>query len=359
MPINAYTGLMGSGKSYECVSSVILEAVRRGRRVITNVADIDSDAIRAYLHDKHGDELEKLGHVVHVSNDTVSSPEFFCHGTEVDTTVQPGDLVCIDEAWRFWGCDCKIAQEHKIFFREHRHYVSPVTKVCCDLVLMVQDITDLHRILRVVVEMTFRTVKLKSLGLSKAYRVEVYEGYKLNAKTRVNTFPKKYDKAIFPLYSSYTGGTGKEHQIDDRQNLLKDWRLWALVIGTIIVFAVGFYNMWKFFHPEPVTPGAKESAKALPAATQQNQTSGGKAQSQPEGMSRWRLTGYLQKPDGTLLISLHDGKHFRTIKATSFAIDGLTTSGYVDGEMVAFWSGSELETTPFGAALPTATESKQ
>lgn len=34
MPINTYTGLMGSGKSYECVSSVIVPAVKAGRCVV-------------------------------------------------------------------------------------------------------------------------------------------------------------------------------------------------------------------------------------------------------------------------------------------------------------------------------------
>lgn len=37
MPINIYTGLMRSGKSYEVVSEVIVPAIRKGRRVVTNV----------------------------------------------------------------------------------------------------------------------------------------------------------------------------------------------------------------------------------------------------------------------------------------------------------------------------------
>ena len=52
MPINAYTGLMGSGKSYECVSSVIIPAIRAGRRVVTNVDGINGEAIRAYCEKK-------------------------------------------------------------------------------------------------------------------------------------------------------------------------------------------------------------------------------------------------------------------------------------------------------------------
>ena len=167
MPINVYTGLMGSGKSYECVSSVIIPAIKAGRRVVTNVDGIDSDSIRAYCHEEYQIELDKLGEVVHCKNEDVHKSDFLPHGVEVDTFCKAGDLICIDEAWRFWGGDCKLLQEHKVFFREHRHYVHETTKVSCDLVLMVQDIGDLHRILKVVVEVSFRTTKLKE-GLNNS-----------------------------------------------------------------------------------------------------------------------------------------------------------------------------------------------
>ncbi len=52
MAINCYTGLMGSGKTYEVVLSIIIPAVCQGRRVITNISGIDSDAIRAYCCEK-------------------------------------------------------------------------------------------------------------------------------------------------------------------------------------------------------------------------------------------------------------------------------------------------------------------
>jgi len=108
MPINAYTGLMGSGKSYECVSSVIVPAVKEGRRVVTNVDGIDNDAIRAYCHEKFGLPMDKLGEVVHCTNNDVPKADFLPHGEDVDTFCKPGDLICIDEAWRFWGTDCKL-----------------------------------------------------------------------------------------------------------------------------------------------------------------------------------------------------------------------------------------------------------
>jgi zona occludens toxin len=108
MSINAYTGLMGSGKSYECVSTVIVDAVAAGRRVVTNVDGIDSDEVRMYAHEKTGKAFDVLGEVIHCKNDDVHKADFLPYGKDVDTFVHAGDLVCIDEAWRFWGSDSKL-----------------------------------------------------------------------------------------------------------------------------------------------------------------------------------------------------------------------------------------------------------
>ncbi len=130
MPINVYTGLMRSGKSYEVVSQVILEAVAHGRRVVTNVDGIDNDLIQSYVAESRNLDFGTLGQVVHCTNEQVFKPDFFPYYDDkksaiTDTFCQPGDLVCIDEAWRFWGTDSKLLKEHKSFFLEHGHFVHP------------------------------------------------------------------------------------------------------------------------------------------------------------------------------------------------------------------------------------------
>ena len=104
--------------------------------LVTNVDGVDNDLIRAYLCEKESISLDKLGNVIHVTNEQVESKFFFPYGAgqsvvktvqglilgiekSEDPVVQPGDLVAIDEAYKFWGTDCKIHDEHKIFFREH------------------------------------------------------------------------------------------------------------------------------------------------------------------------------------------------------------------------------------------------
>lgn len=351
MPINTYTGLMGSGKSYECVSSVIVPAVKAGRRVVTNVDGIDSDAIRAYCHDKFGVPMEQLGEVVHCTNDDVPKASFLPHGQEVDTFCQPGDIICIDEAWRFWGTDCKLLPEHKVFFREHRHFVHPDTKVCCDLVLMVQDITDLHRTLRVVVEVTFRTTKIKTLGWSKTYRVEMWEGYKLTAKGRVSVENKRYDNEIFPLYSSYTGGTGKELQVDSRQNVLRSPKLWFLAIGVVLLFGWGIYTILGFFNGSRAKTNAatgNQSVSALPATSPSSTGQMPVAAARSGVSSTWRLVGTFQAQGKQFVIVESQGGRIRLEHPSAFMNAGATMVGEVDGQRVNAWSGPQ----PIAGAKP-------
>lgn len=346
MPINTYTGLMGSGKSYECVSAVIVPAVKAGRRVVTNVDGIDSDAIRAYCHEKFGIAMDDLGEVVHCTNDDVPKASFLPYGQDVDTFCKPGDIICIDEAWRFWGTDCKLLPEHKIFFREHRHFVHPETKVSCDLVLMVQDISDLHRTLRVVVEVTFRTTKIKTLGWQKTYRVEMWEGYKLTAKGRVSVQNKRYDSAIFPLYSSYSGGTGKELQVDSRQNVLRNPKLWILALGVVVLFSWSIYTILGFFKgpkqdaPEP----AKNAVSVTQPSSSAKEGRVGVTAGQGGVSNSWRVVGSFNAQSKQYVVLENSTGRIRLEHPSAFMNAGVAMVGEVDGQRVTSWSGKAPET---------------
>jgi zona occludens toxin len=348
MSITVYTGLMGSGKSFECVSSAIIPAIKNGRRVVTNVDGIDNDAIRIYCHEKFNIELEKLGTVLHCKNDDVQSAGFLPHGEDVDTFCKPGDLICIDEAWRFWGTDSKkIHTQHKIFFREHRHYVDPLTKVSCDLVLMVQDISDLNRLLKVVVELSFRTTKIKSFkSNSNTYRVEMWEGYKQSYTSRIKVEVKWYNKAIFPLYSSYSGGSGKELMVDGRQNILSNSKFWIFVIlfpvaGYFAVsYVIGFFNGDKF--KTKIDATQVDSKASSPGTAGTSGTSPkllAKKADIPPVSDVWRITGSFQTGDKNFVVLTNNSGRTRLEHPSAFQSQGMTMVGNIDGERLLVWSG--------------------
>lgn len=363
MAINCYTGLMGSGKTYEVVSSVILPALAKGRRVVTNIAGVDDDTFRAYVHEYMGIELAKVGHLVTCANERILEPNFFPHSEmqvgdvkvvdDRETFCKGGDLICIDEAWRFWqsGNGAKLSQEHMIFFREHRHYADPETGFTCDLAFMVQDISDLMSKVKVVIEMTFRTTKLKKLGLHGHYRIEFWEGFSLTQGKKSGWRKCTYDSKIYALYSSYAGGSGSESVVDKRQNLLTSWFLWVYVIGLLITVPASIWGTWRFFHPNTEhAPVMAEKGQANTPITPITPTTAPHADgTAPAAVysQQWRIVGLVKRGSIiTVAIRGQGDMPLRYLPASKFVFEGgRPVAGDVDGQMVTDFSGASSTST--------------
>lgn len=345
MPINVYTGLMRSGKSYEVVSEVILNAIVAGRRVVTNVDGISNDLIRRYVADQNRLELESLGAIVHVTNADVFSENFLPYfddekNAHTGTIVQPGDLVCIDEAWRFWGTDCKLKKEHKSFFLEHGHFTHPETGVACDLVLMIQDMGTLHRFVKNVVAFNFRTHKKISLGMGNTYSITCWEGYKQTKQTRIGEWIRKYNKAIFPLYSSFKGGAqGKTVNVDKRQNIFSGGKLWLLLLALLVVGSLSLYKVYRFFKPSvevDVTPATRDRSTNHAVKSIENKSE------KVSFSSTWKASGSLYvNGQAYILVTNSDGA-VRFESPSQFQNTGITQIGQIDGERVSSWSGPSI-----------------
>jgi zona occludens toxin len=353
MAINAYCGVMGSGKSYEVVSGPLLDAVARGRRVVTNIDGVSEEAIHAYLHDKRGLPAVSLGPIVHVRTDDILVEGFFpveVEGSGGATVapgfVRPGDLLVVDEAWKLWATDKKISKEHMAFFRMHRHFVHEETGVACDVVLMIQSIADLHRSIKAVIELSFRMVKLKSLGMSSGYRVEMYETAKQARTTHTGTFVRKYRPEIFPLYKSYAGVGGRESTVDKRQNVLARKSLWVIVACVAVMVCVAGFSAWRFFHP-PVRKAALEHGAAASAASAGSATQAATSASGPAAPSTsdtWRVVGGY-RVSGLAWVVLADGANrLRLASPAGFMGQGLAAAGSIDGSRVTTWSGGKADT---------------
>lgn len=347
MPINVYTGLMRSGKSYEVVSEVILAAISSGRDVVTNVDGISNDLIREYLVQEKKADIDKLGEVIHVVNESVFKEDFFPYfddkkGEHVDTIVKPGDLVCIDEAWRFWGTDQKIHKNHKSFFLEHGHFTNADTGVACDLVLMIQDMGTLNRFVKAVVAFNFRTHKKVSLGMGNTYSVTMWEGSKQVKGSLIGNWVRRYDKKIFPLYSSFKAGAdGKTVNVDARQNIFANKTLWLKLVVFLLVAFFSIKNVWSFFKPAPksssvVSPITSNSPVANnPVTTTQTV-------SEPPAFSeKWRYAGKLKVNNETYVIVTNQDGRIRYESPSMFNGVGLFSLGSIDGEKVTSFSGTQ------------------
>src|SRR3972149_1307114 len=99
MANTAYCGVPGSGKTYEVVTEVILPALRSGRRVVSNIAGLHYEEMRAYLI-MEGIADDAIGSFEAVTKEQIGGRKFWA-ADGVETLVRPGDLVVLDECWRW------------------------------------------------------------------------------------------------------------------------------------------------------------------------------------------------------------------------------------------------------------------
>lgn len=346
MAINAYTGLMGSGKSYEVVLSVILPAIENKRNVVTNIDGVNEDLIHQYLINKNPAlDHDDLGSIIHVSNEVIAEPNFFPNDEgDSHSIVKYGDMVCIDEAWRFWAAGIKITDEHMRFFRMHRHYVNADSKFCCDLALMVQSIGDLNRQIKAVVEMTIVTHKLKTLGLHKNYRVDFYEGNKVVKGGGFDQYQKRYNPQIFPLYSSYGGGSaGSEKPIDSRQNILKNPKFLIIAVLAVLMILGGFYSLSRLFNKSQNSkPSSSAQSNANPAPLVNSNFP------KPSLISEFRIAGEVAFGNNRYIVIQDSNSRFRYKSPQAFTNNGVLMFGDVDGQKVTTFSGifNRIEKAP-------------
>jgi zona occludens toxin len=261
MAITAYTGLPGNGKTYEVVKEVLLPALASGRRIVTNIAGIHFDLMRAYLVEN--EQGANVGEIVAVTSAQVGDLNFFPTDEKPDgATVHGGDLVVIDECWRWWGKGCAIPKSHSEFFAYHRHFVNDVG--CCDLVVITQDIQNVHGELRRQIESYYTFRKQKALGLSSRYYYTLRQGYQLRAEV-IREGLRTYDKKFFPFYSSYKGKGVDERDVDARLNVFRGG-FFKFVAPLALFFLVGgLYGVYRFFAGSPVVKNPVEAGKAVVA----------------------------------------------------------------------------------------------
>lgn len=247
MALSLYCGIMGSGKSYELVSQVVLPALKDGRRVVTNIEGLDPDKISHFL-DKDVHDL-----LVFVSDTDPLEPSFWYHPeTNKTATTQPGDLLVLDEAWRMFPAGDKLDPAILEYFRKHRHYTD-ASGVATDIALAFQLFTDIHRALRGVAAVTVETRKMTMLGRPKNYRVRIYEGA-ANPQQRsvqpVALHVRKYDPAIFPLYSSFAAKKGVEKKSGRTATLWSNSLLvFWLPLCLLVLAWGGWYSYRTFMKP--------------------------------------------------------------------------------------------------------------
>lgn len=360
MAIMAYIGIPGSGKSYEVVSSVILEHFKQGRRIVTNIEGITQDKLISYIN-KYCNKLDKsnLGELISVTDEQCQQADFFPYKGSVNTICKAGDLICLDEIWRIFPTD-KINDNHRSFVAEHRHFTHEETGICCDLVVINQSITGIPRFIKDRIETTFVMSRLVALGLSKRYRVNVYSGAKTTKNMLITQYQKKYDVRIFELYKSFDGVNGKTKSIDDRQNYFKSPQFKFSVFLIFVFFGFSYYLLSPyFFDNDNKTDSSVQNDRS---SVIKNQISNNvnlkqkidktvdpkelislekqRFEEVPQLISQnWRITGELKRGGVDYVVLVDLKGNLRLEPRYFFRGQGRALTGILGGEVVSYYSG--------------------
>lgn len=362
MAVSCYVGLPGDGKSYQVVTGPIQDAIKGGRRVVTNIRGIKWDLMRARMV-VAGCPLESLGMGVDVTTEQIAGDDFFPTNRNMDNAfVKGGDLVVVDECWEFWDEGEKFPNSHKQFFRLHRHHTNE-EGVSCDLIIITQDMLSLRDEVRNMISEWYDMHKFREFGRSKEYRVHVHLGHAARAPV-FREFLGRFSEENFALYSSYKGKGGDERKIDKRSNVFGAWiiRFGLPIAGFLLLF--GAFGVYRFFTHTPKSvaaagssvtgatapevgsgPGVKQLGGAQVAPGASNvQVSGQSVSSgsagQPNLSTAWRLAGEISSNRGLYAI-LDNGRTVRTLGLLEYrrSADGLVAR--VDGQIVTGYSGPD------------------
>jgi len=291
----------------------------------------------------------KIGEVVHIDHSEVSKPNFFRTdsdgGLGVETFIEPGDLLCLDEVWRFWPKRGKIADRHMNFFRMHGHLVHPVSGLICEVALISQSIRDINENIRDVVAETYRMTKDTAVGSDKSFSVQVFSRGSEMVRDEIRSFKGIYNPEFFKFYKSHSqavaGSLPKEDSVDKRGNILRG-PLFRIVIPVMLL--VGTWGAWRtiqFFNgrgkPEAAT------AVAAPGAVPSGAAASSPSPPRPPvpSVSPWRLVGWVNRDADSYVLLEKDGVYRRDYDVDKYQFKGKDGSAMLDGATVATWSGSK------------------
>lgn len=222
-------GANGGGKTYNTVAYKILPAIKKRRRILTNIDGLDDThshcAIADYL-DMSAMEVESLIQWL----DPKESREFHLHAKD-------GDLIVIDEAHEhFPNIDVKLQNDAYNWISIHHR------KMKTDVYFITQIPESMNKKFFTLASQYFVYAKATSIGLKNSYFESVYQGDLSNRiyKSR----PKKYRPEIFPCYSGHRQTAVEFKEEHTHKSIWSN--SFVLYGGALVIlgFAYFVYSLW-------------------------------------------------------------------------------------------------------------------
>ena len=226
-----HEGLPGSGKSYEALVSHIIPRLKDGRTVDAYIEGLNYEKIAELCEITIEECQERLKQITREQVVTINEH------------VRDKSLVIIDEAQNFWPSGRQKLPDPIIqFVTEHRHRG-------LDVVLMGQNLNDVHSLWRNRIDKKFVFMKLDAIGQAKRYSWASYKG-SLRAdgqRSRIEFEKltggiKQYDSKYF---GSYASTTSEDNEMgvykDDRTNIFKSAKFKYGLPITLVLLVGGLW----------------------------------------------------------------------------------------------------------------------
>lgn len=248
-----HEGLPGAGKSYEAMVYHILPAVKQGRNVITNIEGVSHEKLAALsgIPQRFVEQMVTCCDFVDIDDTEqriIAQRDFILENTKKDS------LVVIDEIQdMFPSGRQKLPSDHQKFFTEHRHNG-------LDIILMGQDLRDVHNIIRRRVHRKIVFTKLTALGANNSYKWVAHEATQAENFKPISSGTRRYEKKYFGLYNSHTTGTNNTDAYKDKRTNI--WHSPAIKWGVPFIICVAYFSI--SFLIDFFTPPKAEAVESHP-----------------------------------------------------------------------------------------------
>ncbi|WP_421292420.1 zonular occludens toxin family protein [Aeromonas taiwanensis] len=226
-----HEGLPGSGKSYEALVAHIIPRLKDGRTVDAYIEGLNFEKIAELAEITLEECQERLKQI---TREQVLN---------IHEHVRDKSLVIIDEAQNFWPTGrARLPDPIIQFVTEHRHRG-------LDVVLMGQNLNDVHSMWRNRIDKKFVFMKLDAVGQDKRYSWTAYKGSLRGSgqRTRIEFEKltggfKVYDPKYFGSYASTTTEDNEMGSYkDDRTNIFKSAKFKYGMPLSLLLFVGGLW----------------------------------------------------------------------------------------------------------------------
>jgi len=297
--IVGFAGLPRHGKSYGALELYVLPSLQEGRKIVTNLP-LKMDVV---LEDFPNAQVEIISDLSTHDWDSVGN----------------GVLLCLDEVWRLWQQGQKmtdIPSAQLSLLKEHGHR-SDENGRSMDIVLITQDMNDLCKTVRDLIETSFITVKHLDLGQEdKFIRYICRKAASLgkdnmpSKSQMVSSVNGVYQEKVYKYYKTHMHSTGNAAPNEKRVVSSSFFNSWKFKAGLAVMALCLVGMVWGVSATQEKVQKMNDKAKPAKAATTVSATQIQGATvpvnvppvpAKPAYSTEWRIAGKITGVTGHLI----------------------------------------------------------